>query len=186
MLSPVVNGIVRQEMENEAEELEKKIADMEFALQQASMPSAHKSLHSMSDSYNHWNSYQDTEELESKVEAAKSQLTRLKDRISRLSSDNPKACSHRFACGCSQNKQAEREVVAMSASKRLEEMQSFKEQGNALFGEKKYREALALYEKSLVYFEYCFDGAASERKDADAVRLCCLLNAGESLWRPKS
>ncbi|KAL3800562.1 hypothetical protein ACHAWO_009806 [Cyclotella atomus] len=166
MFSTVVDEIVKQELENEARELETKIAEMKVNLQRSSEP-----LHT------NWDNYQDVEELESNIESAKDQLSKLKGRISRLDNDSLKTCSHRYACQCSGDKRAEREVVAMGTSKRLEEMKSFKEQGNTFFGEKKYREALDLYEKSLIYFEYCFDGTADEQAKADELRLSCLLNA---------
>lgn len=167
MFSTVVDKIVKQELENEARELETKIAEMKVNLQRASEP-----LHT------NWDNYQDVEELGSNIESAKDQLSKLKGRIGRLDNDSLKTCSHRYACQCSGDKRAEREVVAMGTSKRLEEMKSFKEQGNTFFGEKKYREALDLYEKSLIYFEYCFDGTADEQAKADELRLSCLLNAG--------
>jgi tetratricopeptide (TPR) repeat protein len=175
MFSPVVSEIIKQELENEARELETKIAELEVALQRASETSHTNRLKG---SYEQWENYQDIEELEAELKTANNQLSKLKDRIGTLHNDNVKTCSHRFACQCSGDKSAEREVVAMGTSKRLEEMKSFKEQGNTFFGEKKYREALALYEKALIYFEYCFDGTADERMRADELRLWCLLNAG--------
>ena len=56
-------------------------------------------------------------------------------------------------------------------------MALFKIQGNELFGQQKYNEALNLYEKTLVYFEYCYNGTQEELKQADCLRLQCLLNA---------
>jgi len=61
----------------------------------------------------------------------------------------------------------------------------FKEQGNTLFTQHNYKEALALYEKALIYFEYCFDGSLDERKQADAIRELCLLNAAACFLRLK-
>lgn len=180
MFSPIVNDIVKQELEKEAHELEKKIFEMKITLQRES----HRNTNDVSsqaqwmNSYKRWDDYQDTDELQSKFESAENQLTKLKERIARLNDTNPKSCSHRFSCGCSGNKEAERKVVSMTTSKRLKEMLSFKENGNILFKEKNYWDAMALYEKSLVYFEYCFDGSEVEQKKADALRLCCLLNAG--------
>ena len=181
MFSPVVNDIVKQELEKEAHELEKKIADIKITLQRE----PHRNTNDISskaqwtNSYKRWNDYQDTDELQSKFESAEIQLTNLKERIDKLNDSNVKSCNHRFACGCSGNKEAERQVVSMATSKRLKEMLSFKEEGNILFKEKNYRDALALYEKSLIYFEYCFDGNEAEQKMADALRLSCLLNAGK-------
>jgi tetratricopeptide (TPR) repeat protein len=176
MFSPVVNDIVRQEMQKEANDLEKRISSLETELQRASK---HESSHSQwTASYEHWDNFQDTDELTVALESAKSNLARLKERIKKLGNcDTLKTCSHRHACSCSGNKQTEREVVSMTTSQRIEEMESFKEKGNALFAERKYKEALALYEKSLIFFEYCFDGTEEERRQADNLRLLCQLNA---------
>ncbi|KAL3801069.1 hypothetical protein HJC23_002362 [Cyclotella cryptica] len=176
MFSPVVNNIVRQEMENDAKEIERTIFDMESALQRAL---DNELSHSQwTASYRQWDRYEDTDELTSKIEAAKNELAKIRERINRLNDANPsKMCSHRFACSCSGNKQAEREVAFMSTSQRLKEMHSLKENGNAFFGHKNYLGALALYEKSLLYFEYCLTCTETERKDADSLRLQCLLNA---------
>jgi len=176
MFSTVVNNIVRQEMEKDAQKVERKIMDMENALQRASY---HEHSHSQwTASYRQWEHYQDTDELTSEIESAKNDLVKIRDRINRLNDDNPsKMCSHRFACSCSGNKQAEREVASMSTSKRLKEIHSLKASGNIFFGEKEYREALALYEKSLLYYEYCLNCTKNERKQADSLRLQCLLNA---------
>lgn len=178
MLSPVVTEIVKQELETEAKQLAKSIAEMEIVIAR-SEDIKHSAQSEWSDTYKTWEKYQDTEELLTNVESAKGQLANIKERMNRLDGGNSKSCSHRFACGCSGNKSAEREVVAMSTSSRLKEMQSFKEKGNIFFGEKRYGEALALYEKALVYFEYCFDGTQDEQRLADSLRLRCLLNAGE-------
>lgn len=150
--------------------------DMENALQRASF---HERSHSQWTAlYREWEHYQDTEELTSKIESAKNDLAKIRETINRLNDANPsKMCSHRFACSCSGNKQAEREVASMSTSKRLKEIQSLKASGNSFFGEKKYSEALALYEKSLLYYEYCLNCTENERKQADSLRLQCLLNA---------
>lgn len=73
----------------------------------------------------------------------------------------------------------------MKTCDRLDEMVLFKEQGNTLFKQHNYKGALALYEKSLIYFEYCFDGSPDERKRADTIREVCLLNAAACFLRLK-
>ena len=62
-------------------------------------------------------------------------------------------------------------------------MVQFKEEGNTLFKQHNYKEALALYEK--IYFEYCFDGSQDDRKQADSIRVLCLLNAAACFLRLK-
>ena len=52
-----------------------------------------------------------------------------------------------------------------------------KKEGNTLYEAKKYKESIALYKKSPIYIEYCFDGNNEERRQADTLRLLCLLNA---------
>ena len=178
MFSASMKGIIAQEMANEREKLEKNIAAMKQILYKAS--SAQCELFKKdpwAKAYKHWDCYEDTDELEEKINAAKKDLAKLDDKIKNHGSDSSsKQCGHRHNCSCSGDKRAEREVVAMRTSERLDKMALFKEEANALYAHKKYRNALALYEKSLIYFEYCFDGTDVEREIADALQLQCLLN----------
>ena len=179
-MSPVVTTIMKHELETEAWQLAESIAEMEIAIARSSeLDMSHSARIDWSNTYKIWEKYQDTDELLTRMESAKGRLAKVKERMNRLDGGNSKNCSHRFACGCSGNKSAERKVVAMSTSGRLKEMHSFKDEGNIFFGEKRYGEALARYEKALIYFEYCFDGVHDEKMQANNLRLRCLLNAGE-------
>lgn len=179
MFSPMMQDLVHQEMQDEAIKLKNCIVEMEAQLQRATTQPPPSSSTLVS-SYQKWDSYRDTEELQTNVTSAKTDLAKLKEKIADHTNGNSiqtKTCSHRNNCGCSGNRQAEREAIAMGTARRLQEMQSLKREGNALFGHQKHQQALALYEKSLIYFEYCFDGTDEEQKRADELRLVCLLNA---------
>ena len=175
-----LGDVISQEMGRESERLEKDIAEMERTLHAAKevrndayYNKALSTDSAWTDSYRQWERYEDIEELEDKIKSAKKDLNKLKEK-----KENPsKKCSHRFKCSCSCDKQAEQEVVGMGTLQRLKHMQLFREQGNFLFRKKKYEEALGLYEKSLIYFEYCFDGTDDECQQADDLRLKCLLNS---------
>ena len=179
---PIVNDIVRHELEKDAQEMKKRISDSEVILQKASEQDIDKPRSQLQwvASYKKWESYDDIDELTANIESAKKDLRKLNERIKNLNSDTiKKKCSHQFVCGCSRDKQAERQIVAMSTTKKLDEMRSLKEMGNVFFAEKQYEKALALYEKSLIYFEYCFGGNVEEQRKANELRLSCLLNAGK-------
>jgi tetratricopeptide (TPR) repeat protein len=112
------------------------------------------------------------EELEAKINLARSNLEKMNGAQSNL-----KACSHRHPCHCSQNRAAEVEVMAMKTSQRLEKMKEFKLEGNALFKSNKYHEALVQYNRALIFYEYCFDAVDAQRRELEHIRLLCLLNA---------
>ena len=193
MFSPGIKDIIHQEMLKERDKLEKHIKSLKDSIEKASSSAdenrndnTNKTNNTLTSSYSHWDSYEDVEELHEQINNAKKSLIKLNDKIN--NHDNPntstnKQCGHRYQCSCSGDKRAEREVVAMKTCDRLDEMIHFKEQGNNLFTQQNYKEALALYEKSLIYFEYCFDGSPDERKQADAIREVCLLNAAACFLR---
>ena len=180
-----MDDLIARERESEITKLEEDLSKMELHLhratemqQSSSRCNVSSSTSSWSDSYQQWECYEDTDDLKSKIELLKQRLSDLRERSKKQNFiDSGKSCSHRHQCGCLGNKQAERKVVAMSTSERLKHMHSFKEEGNTLFKANKYQGALALYEKSLIYFEYCFDGTVDECENADHLRLQCLLNA---------
>ena len=141
---------------------------------------------SLSATYRHWDGFEDAEEIRGNLAEARASLERMDVMIQgRAGPLKKKACGHdgRFGCTCSGDKRAEAEVVAMSTSERLDEMARMKKEGNALFEAGRHKEALALYERSLIYFEYCFVGSAEERRRADELRLRCLLNAAACFLR---
>jgi len=176
MFSVGMKDIIGQEMTKERDKLAKRIDAMEQNIFKAKAALQNDTCRQDSCNFNYsaWDSFEDTDELE----AYKDDLNKLNIKIQNHNSFDPnKPCNHKYRCSCSGNKSAERKVVAMKTSDRLEQMALFKKEGNTLYAQKKYKESIALYEKSLIYFEYCFDGNQDELKLADALRLQCLLNA---------
>lgn len=176
-----MKDVIGQEMAKERDKLEKIIVVMEHSLGKARVTQSDQPRNdSWTNAYSRWDCYEDADELESRVDIAKKNLAKLTDKIKNHGgNDSDKECNHRFNCSCSGDKSAEREVVAMKTSERLEQMARFKNDGNVLFANQpaNFKEALALYERSLIYFEYCFDGTDAEIIQADTLRLQCLLNA---------
>ena len=194
MFSPGIKDIIHQEMLKERDKLEQHIKSLEDSLDKASRSEDkntndnNTTNNTLTASYSHWDTYEDIEELQEQINGAKKALFKLNDKIQNHNNPNSsseKTCGHRYRCSCSGDKRAERAVVAMKTCDRLDEMVLFKEQGKTLFTQQNYKEALALYEKSLIYFEYCFDGSQDERKQADAIREVCLLNAAACFLRLK-
>ncbi len=172
--------LLNEELQRDVSKLEDQIVKMEKQLNKSKPNTNQQNEHTshFSDSYGKWDYFIDTEELEENIKASKAKLKSLKEK-SDIYCGNVKEnqCPHGINCGCLGNKKAERDVMAMSTSERIRKMDSFKKEGNTLFGKEQYEEALALYEKSLIFYEYCFDGNASERKSAEKLRLQCLLNS---------
>ena len=191
MFSPGIKDIIHQEMLKERDKLEKNIKSLEENVDKASSSAENKNTNdntTLTVSYNQWDTYEDVEELQEQINDTKKDLIKLNDKINSNNNSNSstnKQCGHRYECSCSGDKRAERAVVAMKTCDRLNEMVQFKEQGNSLFTQQNYKGALALYEKSLIYFEYCFDGSLDERKQADTIREVCLLNAAVCFLRLK-
>ena len=196
MFSSGIKDIIHQEMLKERDKLENHIKSLEDSLDKANSSVEDKNRNdntntkntTLTASYSQCNSYEDIEEVQEQINNAKKALAKLNDKIhnhNNSDSSSEKTCRHRYECSCSGDKRAELQVVAMKTCDRLNEMVLFKEQGNTLFSQQNYKEALALYEKSLIYFEYCFDGSLDERKQADSIREVCLLNAAACFLRLK-
>ena len=64
----------------------------------------------------------------------------------------------------SQNRCAKGKVARMTTQKRLQHMISFRKKGNHHFKEKEYGLALQWYEKSRIYYEYCFPNTVKEKR----------------------
>lgn len=196
MFASGMKDIIHQEMIKERDKLEKHIVAMEESLRRARAAAIiqsdrptqqnHRNRHddTLKQSYTQWDCYEDTDELDEKIDAAKKALIKLNDKVKNhnkpsYNNENSEQCSlhHRYKCSCLGDKRAERAVVAMTTCERLDEMSQFKKNGNTLFVQQNYKEALALYEKSLMYYEYCFDGSQDEREQAETIRELCLVNA---------
>ena len=188
MFAAGIQDIIHDEMRKERDKLEENIKASEKSLDKATHSAVAKkrddTTTSLAVSYNQWDCYEDIDELQCKIDAAKKDLAKLNDKISNHTY-NDKQCNHRDQCSCSGDKSAERKIMAMTTSERLDQMSLFKEEGNTLYKQQNYKEALALYEKSLIYYEYCFNGSLEERKQADSIRILCLLNAAASFLQLK-
>ena len=192
MFAGGIKDLLVSEMARERDEIAATVSALESKLALAERADdddrrdARSGRDPLSASYRHWDDFEDAEEIRGNLAGARAALERMDGRIQgRAGPLLKKDCGHdgRFNCTCSGDKRAEAEVVAMSASERLGEMARMKREGNALFAAAKHAEALALYERSLIYFEYCFDGNAEERRRADELRLQCLLNAAACFLR---
>jgi len=174
--STLLNEGLQRDVSKLGDEISKMEKQLKKAKINANQQSESKSHFSCS--YGKWDDFNDTEELEKNIKEYKAKLKSLKEKSAVYCGNiNEKQCSHGINCGCLGNKKAERDVMAMSTSERIRSMNSFKNEGNILFGKDQFERALALYEKSLIFYEYCFDGNASERKSAEKLRLQCLLNS---------
>ncbi|EJK74519.1 hypothetical protein THAOC_03795 [Thalassiosira oceanica] len=188
MFAGGIKDLLVSEMTRERDELAATVSALESKLalaERAGDVQPRSGRDSLSASYRHWDGFEDAEEIRGDLARARAALERMDERIQGRAGPLKKDCGHdaRFNCTCSGDKRAEAEVVAMSTSARLDEMARMKQEGNALFEGGKHEEALALYERSLIYFEYCFDGSAEERRRADELRLQCLLNAAACFLR---
>lgn len=183
MFASGMQDILGQEMVKDRDKLQQRIKDLQANISQAQSVQNNTATSSSQRggdswaSYSKWNDYDDVEDLEVEIGTAKEALKKLNDKINGHNTDDAKTCNHRYQCSCIGDKSVERQVVQMTTQKRLDEMVLFKREGNELFGQQKYNEALNLYEKTLVYFEYCYNGTQEELKQADCLRLQCLLNA---------
>lgn len=182
MFAPGMKSIIDQEMVRERGKLEDSIKALEKTLRRAKVAEevvAPGRVCNIAKSYNKWDCYEDIDELECQIGNAKQDLAKLDKRIEDRDNDDPEnhACGHRYQCSCSGNKSAERKAMEMGTAKRLEEMARLKKEGNVLYAQRQIKEALVLYEKSLILYEYCFDAVDIERHNAENLRMECLLNA---------
>ncbi len=115
--------------------------------------------------YNSWDVWEDTEEIASSLDSAKSKQTSLMEQARSMT-----------GCG-SHDRSAERRVVDMSLPERLTHMGKYKEEGNSLYDEGQYARAAIKYKRSMIYFEYCFPDTPEEEKTCDDIRLVCLANS---------
>ena len=119
--------------------------------------------------YSQWDSYEDIEELQEQINVTKKDLVKLNNKITTPTPPQP-------ISSVATDIHVHVQVINVP-------MVQFKEEGNTLFKQHNYKEALALYEK--IYFEYCFDGSQDDRKQADSIRVLCLLNAAACFLRLK-
>ena len=180
MFASGVNTIIDQEMVKERDKLEETITAMEKNLTKArATQDTTAEEDTLEKSYKRWDCYQDIDELEAKIDVARRDLSKLNEKIlaQNNSGNSGKHCNHRYSCSCQGDKSAERKVVEMTTSERLEQMALFKKEGNDLYAQKKYKDAAAFYEQSLIYYEYCFlDGNDDELMQAAKLRLQASLN----------
>ena len=84
----------------------------------------------------------------------------------------------RFNHRCCSVSEAERKVARMSLRERLKHMKTFRQgQGNRCFKKQDFKVALMWYEKSLMYYEYCFPSNDWEIEAIDEERKLCLVNS---------
>lgn len=133
------------------------------------------------DIYDKWNNWHDTEDIETDITKTKKKLSRLEKNNEmqkrKNAHNNNSGGSSPFCCSSSQNRSAEREVVKMSTKERLNHMRLFRmDHGNVEFEQGNYSKACKWYDKSLIYYEYCFMACGTEKEQVEEERLLCLLN----------
>ena len=80
-------------------------------------------------------------------------------------------------CCSSQNRDAEVKVIKMTTWERLKHMQLFRcDHGNVEYKKGDFLEASKWYDKSLIYYEYCFMASGEEKDKVENERMLCLLN----------
>ena len=141
MFSANMKEIIGKEMVTERDKLENRLQDLEGRLRTVEKAGAMKNDKSKSDtlgtSYRKWNCYEDTDELECKISDLRQKLVKLNAKMEKHNANKSgKECGHRYECSCSGNKSAEKKVMAMKTSERLEQMAVFKTKGNTLYGQK--------------------------------------------------
>lgn len=182
MFAGGIRTIIGQEMVKERDKLEETVTAMEqnLTIARATQDTTADDKDTLANSYKRWDCYQDIDDLEAKIDSARRDLSKLNEKIlvHNNSGNSDKHCNHRHRCSCQGDKSAERKVVEMTTSARLEQMASFKKQGNDLYAQKKYKAAVGFYEKTLIYYEYCFlDGSDDELKQAETLRLQAYQNS---------
>ena len=131
--------------------------------------------------YREWEGWEDDEDMEADLNSLKETMSvlrkkkRKKDRM-RCSGDPTTKGAAGSCCG-GHDKTTERMVAFMSNRERLKCISKFREEGNAVFGKGQYGQALDLYEKALIYFEYFRSyNSKGEAVKVEAQRLKCLVN----------
>ncbi len=144
-----------------------------------------ESNNSWTNIYQQWDTWEDVEEMEMILKKTKKKLSKLKKNNERLKRNITPSSSSTFSsvsskasyCCNSQNRIAEREVASMSTKQRLKHMKSFRDNGNKEYHNGNYKDACKWYDKSLIYYEYCFmTTSINEKKNVEEERILCLLN----------
>jgi tetratricopeptide (TPR) repeat protein len=131
------------------------------------IPSPSNPNKTWTDSYKHWEVWEDEDELQDRIKVTQRKLSKLSSRM-----EMPTA-----AKGCCRSN-AEIAVARMSLPERLKKMKGFREaQGNRCFKKGDYESALKWYEKSLLFYEYCLPGTKEEQRSVDKERELCLINS---------
>lgn len=120
-----------------------------------------------SNSYSKFKDYEDEDELEKLIENLE---LKLKKRLN-ISSNTPQPFC------CSNNRSEERRVANLPLESRLDEMRLYRNEGNRCFRAKNYEAALKLFEKSLLFAEYCFPQSVDDKQKVQNEREICLMNS---------
>ena len=117
--------------------------------------------------YKKWNKIQHIENIKTDLGKNQKKLEMMKQKKNR----------HHVPCCGSHNRKDERKVAEMPLEEKLKEMRRFRGEGNTFYGERKYSQAMILYEKSLIYFEYCLPRNTLDEAKVDQERVHCLVNS---------
>lgn len=121
-------------------------------------------------SYQNWNVWadeKDTEALQKKLREKKIKMDQMQKRKS----------TNLAKCFCSHDRNAERKVAEMPLKQRINEIKSFRRDGNSLFQDGCFPKALTKYESALTYYEYCVCNDSKDETMLEDIRIRCLLNA---------
>ena len=123
--------------------------------------------------YDKCNNWVDTDEIQSQIKKSKQEFSKLKKNHEMSKGRNMKES----LCCSSQNHGAEVKVIKMTTRERLKHMQSFRcDHGNLEYKKGNYLEALKWYDKSLMYYEYCFMSSGGGKGKVENEQMLCLLN----------
>lgn len=152
-------------LKNEIEKAKAKLEKHQHRENQNSINGA-QSITDWSNSYLKFKDYEDEDELKKHIEILESKL---KKRLN-LTSKAQSFC-------CSKNRGEERRVANLSLESRLDEMRLYRDEGSRCYRSNNYEAALKLFEKSLLFAEYCFPQSIEEKKMVQDEKEICLLNS---------
>lgn len=158
-----------EKLKREIEKAKDRLTKLRCRYKQNNTPTTTTTPRSINDwrsTYSKFQDYEDEDELDHYIEQLE---LKLKQRL------NVTPKPHSFCC--SQNRREERRVANLTLESRLDEMRLYREEGCRCYRANNYEAALKLFEKSLLFSEYCFPQSMDEKQKVQDEREICLLNS---------